>query len=445
MKKKSQYIFLVLCTIVSACKQQNHSSLIDKLVNQLYQERNFNGAVIVSENNEVIYCRGFGYADFEKQIPFTTSTTMDAGSMTKPFTALAIFILEQENMLSLNDPVVDHISSFPYDNVKIKHLVNHTSGLVSEDFVFSRAEEGKVIINDFFLNVLVDNIPPLSHEPGSQFQYNGINYILLAMIIERISGAPFDEYIREKITEPLEMNDWFLRPPRLSDWTDDRTKGYKIIDDSLTVSDSEDFEGFYGDCNLFFSAEDLLKWSQSFYLNTLMSREYLDKLLKAKDSNSSLNVLHWYALKGSNQFHFTGHWRGFYTMVYFDIDKRRSIVYLCNTSMEYWLRPNLVTALVNILDDKNTSLTEPHPVKPSREYLNATYDVSGFGTVLLNEENERLLITFDSVTYELYSLDSQYFYEPLTDLWIWFNDASKQGLTINCVNIYGNRTGRRTG
>jgi CubicO group peptidase (beta-lactamase class C family) len=222
--KKIQDIVILLSVIAGACNQQNGISQIDSLMNQLYEQGDFNGAVIISENNEQVYSKGFGYADFEKQIPFKTSTTMDAGSITKTFTALSIQMLEQENLLSLNDPVVDHISSFPYNDIKIKHLVNHTSGLVTEDFVLARSKPGIVLNNAFFLEALETSIPPLNFEPGSQFQYNGINYMLLAMIIENTSGNRFDEYIRGKIAEPLEINDWFLRPARLSDWTRDRTK-----------------------------------------------------------------------------------------------------------------------------------------------------------------------------------------------------------------------------
>lgn len=422
---------------------QDRASQIDVLINQLYEQGDFNGAIIISENNELVYSNGFGYADFDKQIPFKKSTTMDAGSLTKTFTALSIHMLKQENLLSLDDFVVDHISSFPYHDIKIKHLINHTSGLVSEDFVFYQSEEGRVLNNDFFLQTLKDSVPVLYYHPGSQFQYNGINYILLAMIIESISGTSFDEFIREKIAQPLGMKDWFLRPARLSDWTKDRTKGYKIISDSLTTSDSEDFEGFYGDCNLFFSAEDLLKWSQSFYLNTLIDKKELDELLQSKESFSSLNALHWYSFESKNQFHFTGHWKGFYTMVYFDIKRKRSIVYLSNTSMDYWLRPQLVTAVLKILNGKYKALNIPDPVYPPVEYRNATYVLESTDTINMKEENERLNITIDSVTYDLYLLDNTFFYVPATDWWIWFTNTSDKDFTIHCTNIYGQRTGKR--
>ena len=377
-----------------------------------------------------------------KLVPFETSTTMDAGSMAKTFTALSILMLEEENRLSLNDPVVDHITSFPYDEIKIKHLIGQTSGLVPEDFVFHQAEEGKVLTNDFFLQKLADSVPSLSFEPGSRVQYNGINHILLALIIENLSGASFDEFIRYHIAEPLEMNEWFLRPARLSDWSKDRTKGYKKIGDSLTISDSEDFEGFYGDCNLFFSAEDLLKWSQSFYSHTLIDKDQLNELLQSKDSISHFNALHWYALEDTNQFHFTGHWKGFYTMVYFDVNRKRSIIYLSNTSMDYWLRPQLVTTLVNILDDSDEPLTKPNPVEPSIEYLNAKYHVERLGIIVLSKIGDHLKISIGSNSYHLYEVEEKYFYVPATDLWIWFTNTSEQGLMINCTNIYGSQIGR---
>ncbi|WP_422858233.1 serine hydrolase domain-containing protein [Flagellimonas sp. S174] len=443
MKKLSPYLFFLLILFLSGCAQRDYASQIEELMDELYREGNFNGAVLVSDNNELVYSKGFGFANFEKSIPFETNTTLDAGSMTKTFTALSIHILEHENALSINDLVVDHIGSFPYNEITIEHLLSHTSGLVAEDFVFSQAEEGKVIDNAFFLKVITDSVPSLSSKPGSQFQYNGINYILLAMIIESVSGTSYDKFIKAKIAGPLQMKDWFLRPARLKDWPKDRTKGYKMVNDSMQVSDSEDFEGFYGDCNVFFSATDLLKWSQSFYKSTIIDKTQLNALLEKNNGLSGLNALHWYALEDKNQFHFTGHWKGFYSMVYSDTQRKRSIVYVSNTSIEYWLRPQLITQLVNILNDTPEQLTRPNPIVPSKKYINAaSYDVEKLGVIKLTEQDGQFRLAIGSNSFNMYEVEENYFYVPSIDLWIWFTDVSEEGLTINCTDIYGIKKGK---
>ncbi|PRX56955.1 serine hydrolase domain-containing protein [Flagellimonas meridianipacifica] len=438
MRKQLLYLFILLVSFLCGCTQQDKTAQIEELMGELYNQGKFNGAIMVSENNELVYSKGFGFADFEKKIPFQTYTSMDAGSMAKTFTALGIYILEQRDVLSTNDRVANHIDSFPYDGITIEHLLNHTSGLVSEDFVFNQAEEGNVIDNDFFLKVITDSVPSLLSEPGSKFQYNGINYILLAIIIEKLTGNSYNQFIKAKIADSLQITDWFLRPARLEDWPKDRTKGYKKVNDSLQPSDLEDYEGFYGDCNLFFSASDLLKWSQSFYANTIIDSTRLNELLKTKSSISGLNALHWYVLEDENQFHFTGHWKGFYTMVYFDTNRKRSIVYVSNTSIEYGLRPQLVTQLLSILNNTPGQLTQPNPINPAKENINsASYNVEKIGVVHFTESDGQLNIAIGANTYNMYEVGENYFYVPSIDLWIWFSNTTEEGFTINCSDIYG--------
>ena len=95
------YVLLLFMLIFCSCERSIPSVRIDAIMNDLYARGDFNGALMIADNNQIQYAKGFGFADFDKKIAFDTSTTMDAASMTKTLTAMGIFILQIDNKLSI--------------------------------------------------------------------------------------------------------------------------------------------------------------------------------------------------------------------------------------------------------------------------------------------------------------------------------------------------------
>ncbi|HEX6749082.1 MAG TPA: serine hydrolase domain-containing protein [Longimicrobium sp.] len=171
----------------------------------------FSGAVLVARNGHEIFSRAYGRADLERGTPNAVDTRFDLGSLSKQFTAAAILRLEAEGKLSVNDPVSKHLPDYPRpagDQVTLHHLLTHTSGIPS---LFRRGE---------LENVEPDCAPrtleqllaysrdlPLQFTPGERYRYSNSGYTLLAAVVERVSGMPFDEYLRTALFAPAGMRD----------------------------------------------------------------------------------------------------------------------------------------------------------------------------------------------------------------------------------------------
>ncbi|WP_422083755.1 serine hydrolase domain-containing protein [Ulvibacterium sp.] len=430
-------IYLLIFLLSISCQRNKESVDLEQHVQKLNEQGLFNGAIIVTENDSVLLSKGFGYADFERQIPFETDTSMDTGSITKTFTALAMLMLADSNEIDLNTPIHVFIQDFPYRSITIRHLLEQTSGIVSDDYVFDGAEKGIPITNRTFLDFLINTKPKLEFAPGSQFMYNGFNHRLLAIIIESISEVSYEEFIKRKIAGPLGLEDWFLRPARSKDLSKNRALGYTKEGGTLQTYDSEDFEAFYGDCNLFFSAEDLSKWSRSFLANSLYQSHKFTMALKTKSPLSEFNVLHWYNLDNQRRYHFTGDWKGFYTMVYFDIDRKRSIVHLTNTKMAHWLRPMMVRNINHYLNDGSIPDWEhPQPLELKNKEIAGSYYLNENRIARVNNDNGTLKIDINDKSINLFRLDSDFYYAPGIDLWVWFSKDNGKSLTIHCSSIY---------
>lgn len=440
-----QCIYFLVFLISISCQRNTTTISLEQQIQKLHEKGLFNGAIMVADGNSIVLSRGFGYANYELKVPFETNTSMDTGSITKTFTAFAIMILADSKEIDLNTPVYSFIQEFPYKSITIRHLLEQTSGIVSDDYVFERAQKGVPITNTTFLDFLVQDAPRLEFLPGSQFMYNGINHRLLAILIEIISEDSYEDFIRRNIAEPLGLKNWFLRPARLRDFPSNRAFGYSNTTDSLQAFGSDDFEAFYGDCNLFFSTEDLFKWSRSFIASSLYPADKLNQALGTKNALSEFNILHWYKLADQREYHFTGDWKGFYAMVYHDLEKNRSIVYLTNTNMPHWLRPALVRHINQFLNNgENPDWDNPLPLKLTNREIVGNYQLENEQIANVTEIDGLLKLNMNGKTVGLFKLDSNFYYAPGIDLWVWFTQEDNKNLIIHCSSIHELFKGTKT-
>jgi CubicO group peptidase (beta-lactamase class C family) len=187
-------------------------------------------SIAVVKNDSIIYSRGFGWADQPRKIHATSNTVYHWWSCTKIATAIAILQLQERGKLTLNDPVVQHLPFFevqsPSDTSKqvtILNLLNHTSGLPDPStLTFVRwihhDEDPPVNQTEFIRKVLPD-YSRLKFEPGNRSEYSNIGYMVLGAVIEKVSGMVYEDYIRQNILQPLEMNhtDFLYTKPMESD------------------------------------------------------------------------------------------------------------------------------------------------------------------------------------------------------------------------------------
>jgi CubicO group peptidase (beta-lactamase class C family) len=174
-------------------------------------------AAAVSLNGEVVFEKAFGLADLEHNVPNTTQTIFESGSVAKQFTAASLVLLQQDGKLSLDDPVRKYIPELPdYGSpLTIRHLLNHTSGIRDWGAVMSLTGAGRgdrVINQDLALDVITHQ-RALDFTPGSEYSYSNSGYNLAAIIVERVSKQKFPAFVEERLFKPIGMKN--------SSWRDD--------------------------------------------------------------------------------------------------------------------------------------------------------------------------------------------------------------------------------
>src|SRR6185503_9889262 len=168
----------------------------------------FSGAVLVAKNGQPVFQKAYGFANQTTKVPNNLQTKFDLGSMNKMFTAIAIAQLAERGKLSFTDTVGKYLPNFPNkaiaDKVTIHHLLTHTSGMGS---YFNE----KFFANINSLRTVPDYLPlfadePLAFEPGTKWQYSNSGFVVLGLLIEKISGQSYYDYVKENIFKPAGMN-----------------------------------------------------------------------------------------------------------------------------------------------------------------------------------------------------------------------------------------------
>ena len=227
-------------------------------------------AVGVSRHGRTVLAKAYGMANLEYDVPLTPESIIEAGSVSKQFTAAAILLLAQQGKLSIDDQVRKHIPELPDYGVPltIRHMLNHTSGL--RDWGTVAAVEGwprgsRVHTHEHVLDI-VTRQRALNFRPGSEYLYSNTGYNLLAIIVQRVSGRSFADFTRTEIFEPLGMT--------RTSWRDDYTR---IVKGRATAYSptrngfrlNMPFENVHGNGGLLTTVEDLLRWNTNFDAGTV--------------------------------------------------------------------------------------------------------------------------------------------------------------------------------
>lgn len=196
---------LLLALIFSAANAQTYEKRIDSLIQKAIRLNRFNGSVLVCKNGRVVYEKAFGYQDAAKKIPNTVNTVYLIGSTTKEFTAGVILKLIEQNKLSLDDKLSKYFPDFKRGNeITIKHLLTHSSGIyeILRD-TNAVKESTKPRTKERTLSFFKDK--PLDFDPGTQYSYCNSGYILLGLIIEKVTHHSYEQVVRDLILKPLGM------------------------------------------------------------------------------------------------------------------------------------------------------------------------------------------------------------------------------------------------
>ncbi|RNI33588.1 class A beta-lactamase-related serine hydrolase [Hanamia caeni] len=233
----------------------------------------FNGAILVAKKGKVIFEDYHGYFNVQKKDSVLDKhSAFHIASVSKTFTAMATLKLAEMGKLSIYDDVKKFFPKFPYDNVTVKDLLSHRSGLPNYLYFMDKLgwDTKKHCDNEDVLDYLI-KYKPAATRPNTHFTYCNTNYDLLGLIIEKASGESYADFLQQQFFTPLHMNDTYV-------WN---------IKDSASAMPSFDFRGRqeaftfldcgFGDKNIYSTPEDLLKWDQALYTNEIFSKKTLEE------------------------------------------------------------------------------------------------------------------------------------------------------------------------
>lgn len=249
---------------------------LDTLFRNKAKRQGFNGTVLVAEKGEIIYKKAFGFADLKTKDSLTTNSGFQLASVSKTLTAVAILLLKDRNKLSLNDDVTKFFPEFPYPGITVKSLLSHRSGLPNYIYACEPYCEkpnnynGGAFDNKAMLQLLIEKKPAAYAKPEKKFEYCNTNYALLALIVEKVSGMNFADFMNENIFQPLDMKDSWVRSPKYDALHKNKTIAYK----STGKPEDECFaDDVVGDKSIYSSVEDMFKFDRALYSEKLLKKE----------------------------------------------------------------------------------------------------------------------------------------------------------------------------
>ena len=233
-------------------------------------------SVMVIQAGQVLYKAAYGFANLEEGIPSATYTNYRLASVTKQFTATAIMLLADRRQLLYDDPITRYLAAFPAygQQITIRHLLNHTSGLVAYETLIPK--DAATPLTDQDVLSLLQKQTQTCFRPGSEFCYSNSGYALLALIVERISGMSFAAFLKQHIFEPLQMDHTVAYQPGIST-VHHRAYGYTRRDDGFERTDQSLTSSVLGDGGIYSSVEDLYKWNQALDNAQLVHAETLQQ------------------------------------------------------------------------------------------------------------------------------------------------------------------------
>lgn len=331
-------IFIILLhsiQLFSKSWDEYHINKYDNLLTDLHSNGEINGAVLVGSSMSVHYKKVYGYKDVKKSALLNYDTSFRLASVSKIFTGLSVMILNEKYGLNYNEYVQSYITEFPYNQVTVRHLLTHTSGLSDYTEIYNPYEKdvGRVLTNRDVIDSLIESNEPLSFEPGDRYEYNNTNYVLLSELVFRVSGLTYEDFLMSYVFKPLSMSNTrvfnLISPNRKFS---NRAKGYE---GGKEVTFSW-LDGVSGDGAVFSSINDLYLFYKGLRDYKIVSRETFKEGITPYTLNNGEKSLYgfgWAILEDGSLQH-GGGWLGARTFFQCNLDRDEVIIALDSSASD---------------------------------------------------------------------------------------------------------------
>ncbi|HSC45341.1 MAG TPA: serine hydrolase domain-containing protein [Candidatus Acidoferrum sp.] len=290
MAKLGRIAMLLTASTLAAAslsaQERGLDARVDSYLAPYVKGKNFIGAVLIAQGDRVLVNRAYGEASYELQVPNSPETRFHIASVSKPFTAASILLLEQQGKLQLSDPVSRFLPAFPNgQRITLQHLLTHTSGITNVNNLPEYANASRFPQTPSSLIELFQS-KPLGFEPGAKYEYSNSNYNILAFVIEQVSHKSYGEFLRENIFAPLRLQNTG-HDGDAADVIPNAAAGYEprgIAE--LERSPYIDWSAKTGNGSLYSTTADLLKFMRAYSQGRVLPRKTVEQIWVEKPGNN---------------------------------------------------------------------------------------------------------------------------------------------------------------
>lgn len=353
------------------------------LLAEVKEQDSFNGVVLVAVRGETVLCEAIGIAekngDGTRQL--TTDSMFELASVSKPITALGIIRLQQLGQLDWDDPVAKWIPELPYPGITILNLLSHTSGLPDYMELFANKwDPACYAYNEDVLRMLIEHRPDSLFAPNESWMYSNTGYIILALLIERISGQSYSNFLDEQIFQPLQMKRTMVFNRRVNsafvpkDYAFGyvyriRHGGYVLPDELPELNYVQYLDGLQGDGMINSTVGDLLRLDRALHNDTFVS-PILRKLMFSPVTMNNGETFHYgmgWLIEQDNRLgnvvHHTGGWPGYSTWFKRYLDRDMTLILLQNGERSHGYTQQLVKSFEQIMAGEDYDVPIPAKIK----------------------------------------------------------------------------------
>ena len=271
------FVWLQVSLVAFAACAQSDADKINELMTVYTKQYKFNGTVLVVNKGKVVFSKGYGFKNAKDTTYDDINTIYQLGSVTKQFTAAIILQLQEQKKLSVQDKVSKFFPDYPQgDKITIEHLLTHTSGIYNytNDGRFMAGSATKPANRDMMMALFKDK--PLDFEPGSKWSYSNSGYSLLGYIIEKVTGKPYEQEVRERIFKPLNMTHSGFDFTHLNN--KDKATGYTTYTEGIKLpAGIVDSSVSYAAGAIYSTVNDLWEWHKGLLSNKVLKAASQDK------------------------------------------------------------------------------------------------------------------------------------------------------------------------
>lgn len=342
-KRESVAAVVVVSLLSAVFPAAAQTDKVDEYVRAAMREQGIPGlSIAVVRNGELVYAKGYGVSNLELNVAATPETIYQSGSVGKQFTAALVMMLVEEGKLGLDDPISKYFEGAPstWKDIKVRHLLTHTSGISNTLY------NGMNFRQDYTEDDLFQQIAklPLDFQPGEKWSYSNPGYVMLGILVHKVTGKFYGDVLREKIFEPLGMTT--ARIISEADIVMNRADGYRLENGELKNQEwVSPMLNTTADGALYLTVLDMAKWDAALYTEKLLKRSSLDQMwtpVRLNDGTTEPYGFGWEVgeVRGRRILQHGGAWQGFKTHILRAVNDKVTVIVLANLA---GARPGRIT------------------------------------------------------------------------------------------------------